>query len=196
MTIRRNFQDIKRLFFPRWDRQGRWQVSTRSRRTVHGHCDSERRVIEIVFQHADADERDKLIIHEICHDVADLGHGKKWQARMEQAAKRAEALGRHRLAQLLREEIVGYQQAPTSLEAAYNDIRDAISANPNLTFPQIKRWLAQEYGLLLSEVCNKFRRAAKVFQEVKREAQEHRALREAWLKSRAQTTADKQLGAR
>jgi hypothetical protein len=34
MTIRQHFQDIERLFFPRWDRQDLWRISTRSRRTV------------------------------------------------------------------------------------------------------------------------------------------------------------------
>src|SRR5262249_25280722 len=158
MSVRKHFLQIKQLFFPRWDRQGRWRVSTRSKRRVHGHCDLERRVIEIVVQHSDHDERDRLIIHEVCHAVAEMNHGKKWQDRMEKAAKKADALGRQRLAQLLREEIVGYQQAPTSLEVVYNAIRDALTDCPDATFPQIKRWLANQHGLLLPEVCKTFRR--------------------------------------
>jgi hypothetical protein len=152
---------------------------------VHGHCDPERRVIEIVVQHSDPDERDKLIIHEISHAVADMGHGKKWQDRMEKAAKRADALGRHRLATFLREEIDGYQQAPKSLEVVYNEIRDALIDRPDATFPEIKRWLAHQYGLLLPEVCKKFRRARKVYEEAKRDAQEGRAFKEALLKRRS-----------
>lgn len=65
--IRQHFLGINRLFFPRWDRQNIWRISTRSRRKVHGRCDPERRVIEIVVQHSDPDEQDKLLIHEICH---------------------------------------------------------------------------------------------------------------------------------
>ena len=83
MNLQRHFREIKHLFFPRWDRQDTWRVSSRSRRKVHGHCDPERRVIEIVIQHSDPDERDKLFIHEICHAVAEMSHGKKWQDRME-----------------------------------------------------------------------------------------------------------------
>lgn len=196
MTVRHHFQDIKRLFFRRWDRQDLWRVSTRSRRTVHGRCDPERRLIEIAVQHTDPDERDKLIIHEICHAVAEMSHGKKWQDRMEKAAESADALGRHRLALLLREEIAAYQQAPTSLEVAYNQIRDALIDCPEATFPQIKRWLADQYGLLVSEVCKTFRRAEKVFQEAKRDAQEEQALREGWLKSRSQPDADEHHGMR
>jgi hypothetical protein len=55
-----------------------------------------------------------------------------------------------------------------------------------VAFPQIKRWLANEYGLLVSEVCKTFRRAEKVFQEAKRDVEEERALKVAWLKSRSQ----------
>lgn len=151
MTIRQQFLHIKRQFFPRWDRHDLWRVSACSRRRVHGNCDSQRRVIEIVTQHSDPDERDKLFIHEICHAVADMGHGKKWLGRMEQAASRADTLGRHRLAKLLREEVVAYQEAVGKPEHAYNEIRDALTDNPNLSFAQIKRWLADQYGLLVSE---------------------------------------------
>lgn len=178
MNLTRHFQEIKDLFFSRWDRQDLWRVSSRSRRKVHGHCDPERKVIEIVVQHADPDERDRLFIHEASHAVAEMSHGKKWQQRMEKAARRAEELGRQRLAQLLREEIAGYQQSSIGLEHGYDQIRDALNEHPDLTFSQIKRWLADEFGLLVSEVATSFKRATKVFQEAKREAQEHRAMKE------------------
>jgi hypothetical protein len=88
--MRKHFLAIKRLFFPRWDPTNLWRISQRSRRNVHGFCDRDRRVIEIAIPHSDPDERDRLLIHEICHAVADMGHGKKWQARMEQAARLAD----------------------------------------------------------------------------------------------------------
>jgi hypothetical protein len=183
MNLQRHFQEIKKVFFSRWDRQDLWRVSSRSRRKVHGHCDPERRVIEIVIQHSDPDERDKLFIHEVCHAVAEMSHGKKWQDRMEKAARRADELGRQRLAQLIRQEIVGYQQAGTELENAYNEIRDALTMNPDLTFSQIARWLADQYGLLVSEVATSFRRAKKVFQEAKREALEEREMKRKFMES-------------
>jgi hypothetical protein len=147
-------------------------------------------VIEIVSQHGDPDERDKLLIHEICHAVVDTGHGKKWLDRMEKAAKRADALGRSRLAEMLREEVVAYLEADGKPEQVYNEIRDALADNSSLTFLQIKRWLAGQYGLLVSEVCKMFRRAEKVFQEAKRDALEQRALREARLGRQEQTAKE------
>jgi uncharacterized membrane-anchored protein YjiN (DUF445 family) len=183
MNLQRHFQEIKKVFFPRWDRQDLWRVSSRSRRKVHGHCDPDLKVIEIVIQHSDPDERDKLIVHEICHAVAEMSHGKKWQDRMEKAARKADELGRGRLASLLREEIIGYQQSGSELEHAYNQIRDALNENPDLTFRQIARWLADQYGLLVSEVATSFRRAKKVFQEAKREALEEREMKRALIES-------------
>jgi hypothetical protein len=180
--IRQHFLVIKRQFFPRWDRDNRWRVSTRSKRRVHGYCDTERRVIEIVFQFSDPDERDKILIHETCHAVADVGHGKKWQDRIEIAAKRADELGRHRLAQILRQEIADYQDGWRPVDEAYGIIREWLTCNPDLTLSQVKRSLADQYGMLVSEVGKKLRRTEKVFREAKREALEERALREAWLK--------------
>lgn len=42
-----------------------------SRRPVHGRCDPERKLIEIVVQHANPEKRDKHKIHEICHATVD-----------------------------------------------------------------------------------------------------------------------------
>lgn len=185
MNIRKHFLEIKRQFFPRWDREHCWRISTRSRRKVHGFCDSARRVIEIVVQHADLDDRDNLLIHEICHAVAKGGHGKVWQRRMEKAAKRAEEVGRVRLAELLRQEVVNYQEEAEGREQAYQTVQDWMIYEPDRTLTQAKRSLADLYGLLVSEVSTSFKRIDKVYREAKREALEERALKAAWLKDKS-----------
>jgi hypothetical protein len=182
MTLRQHFLEIKSLFFPRWDRDNLWRISTKSRRNVHGHCDRERRVIAIVIQHSDPDERDSLLIHEICHAAANGSHGKVWQRRMEKAAKRADELGRNVLAKLLRKVIVNYQEFAEGREQAYQTIQDWLNAEPDLTLAQAKRSLADLTGLLVSEISTKLRRVEKVFSEAKREAQEARAMKAMWLK--------------
>lgn len=186
MSIQHDFREIKRLFFPRWDRENRWKLRIGSRRNVFGHCDVERQVIEIAVQYEAPDERDRLLIHEISHAAADSGHGKKWQARIEKAARRAEELGRHRLAELLREEIVNYQQAGEGLEQAYQTIQDWVTCEPDLTLAQVKRALANQYGLLLSEVCKILKRTEKVFREAKKEAMKARSLRQVWQREELQ----------
>lgn len=182
MTIHQQFQQIKRLFFPCWDRQNVWRISTRSRRNVHGYCDVKRRVIEIVVQHADQDYQDKLMIHEICHAVAAGGHGKVWQRRMEKAVTKADQLGRTRLAELLRQEIVDYQEVAVGVAQAYQTVEDWIAHKPDLMLVQVKWSLADEYGLLMSEVGMTFKRIKKVYEAARREALEARAMRDAWLK--------------
>lgn len=180
MTLYRQFQQIKRLFFPRWDRQNQWRISTKSKRKVHGHCDPDRRVIEIVVQYADQDEMDRLLIHETCHAVAAGGHGKVWQDRMEKAAKKADEVGRKRLAEMLRQEIVEYQESAVGVADGYQTVQDWLTHNPDLTLAQVKRSLANEYGLLISEVSTTFRRIEKVYAAAKRDALEEREMKKVW----------------
>ena len=148
MKIESQFRDIKHLFFPRWDHDYRWRIGTKSRRRVLGHCDVKRQVIEIVVQHADPDKRDGLLIHEICHAVANRSHGRAWQCRMEMAARRADELGRDALAKLLRQEIADYQDAAEMTGEAYQTVQEWLAHQPDLTLAQAKRSLADLYGLL------------------------------------------------
>ena len=178
MNLAHHFLEIKKLYFPRWDREELWRISTRSKRNVQGHCDPVRRVIEIVIQHDDLDERDQLLIHEICHAVAGGGHGKTWQSRMEKAAHKADEIGRPRLGDLLREEIVNYRTMGVGIEEAYQSIRDWVAHEPDITLMQVKRSMANQYGLLVTEVGAKFRRTEMVYRDAKRDALESKALKQ------------------
>jgi len=62
----------------------------------------------MMVRHGDTDERDKLLIHEICHAVAHGGYGKVGQGRMERVVMRAGEIGRDRVAKLLRDDIFRY----------------------------------------------------------------------------------------
>lgn len=97
-----------------------------------------------------------------------------------EAAKRADELGRTRLAEMLRQEIVEYQESAVGVAEGYQTVQDWLTHNPDLTLAQVKRSLANEYGLLASEVGTKFRRIEKVYAAAKRDALEARALKAAW----------------
>lgn len=129
-------------------------------------------MIEIVLQYAGQDEMDRLLIHEICHAVASGGHGKVWQGRMDKAARRADELGRTRLAEMLRQEIVEYQESAVGLAEGYQTVQDWLTHNPDLTLAQVKRSLAKEYRLLTCEVSTTFKRIEMVYAAAKREALE------------------------
>ena len=90
---------------------------------AHGHCDVERRLIEILFVSEDDDALDMLLIHDISHAVASLGHGKTWHPLLALAAATARKLGRVRLAELLDTEIDNYQNRGEGLPEIYAEVR-------------------------------------------------------------------------
>ena len=169
VQITKHLREVKALFFPRWDRQNLWRVNTRSRRTGHGYCDQERRVVEIMDPAPDEpDERDMLLIHEVCHAVTRGSHGNEWQSRMKRAAERAEELGRDRLAKLLCTEVMNSQEAPKGVKQMYSTIEDWLTEKPDLTLAQMKSAVAKHYGLRVSEVYKRMPRFKKVFQQAKK----------------------------
>ena len=88
---------VSAIFFPRWNRSGRWAVreGTRAEYTREsGYCDADRHEI-LVSPAVVAEGGAELLatlIHEICHAAAALHHGRRFQARMMQAAARARDL--------------------------------------------------------------------------------------------------------
>jgi hypothetical protein len=176
MNPRQHVRQTKHLFFPRWDRDGHWRIQTWSRRILDGRCDRKKRVIETakrVFEHADPDRIDLVLIHEFCHAVYG-GDGKVWQGRMKKASERAQELGRNELAKLLLAEIVAVQQSPSSSiqrKQFYEDIQNYVLDHPNCTLPQvITLFLADRYGLHKSEVRKIYPRTERVFREAKLDA--------------------------
>jgi hypothetical protein len=187
--LQQHWRDILAAFFPRWKAASEWLCTTRTRRTGDGHCDPERRIIEIRVVFEDDDALDCLLIHESAHAVASLSHDKRWQRRIARAAARARNLGRTRLAELLDEEIVHYQEKRQPISVAYQEVQDAVFDNPDLTLAQIKRRLARTYGLLVREVGKSFPRLVKVYDKARqegREFQKHQAAGRERLKKAAQ----------
>lgn len=172
--LQQHWQAILAAYFPRWRAGSQWRCTTRTRRTAHGHCNRERQVIEIGFVSEDDDALDLLLVHEIAHAVTSGSHGKVWQRRIALAAVAARKLGRTRLAELLDQEIVNYQDRGEPVEVGYDEVCDALMLNPDLTLVQIKRWLAREYGLLLKEVGKVFPRLDRVYKTARKDALEMR----------------------
>ena len=137
--MKQEFHKVRQQFFPRWDRAGRWRLrQVADLDGSQGECCPEDHTIRITHL-PDGDEGTVLLIHEIGHAVANGGHGKLWQARMEQAAVIAEDAGRNELAGLLREEIAGYNDplARVSAGFVYQEIGDAVADNPDANFVQV-----------------------------------------------------------
>lgn len=173
--LQQHWRSVLAAFFPRWRAAGQWRCTTRTRRpSIHGHCDPERKLIEIRVVSEDDDKLDLLLIHELAHAVTPLGHGVRWQRRIAVAAAQARKLGRTRLAELLDEEILSYRERGEPVAVAYDSVQNALLTNPDLTLGQIKRWLAREYGLLLKEVSQIFPRLDRVYKKARKDALEMR----------------------
>jgi hypothetical protein len=116
VRLRREFDEIRRQFFPRWVQGGHWRVTfgyRSSERDALGHCDLATKTIFVApFLRNQPAARRHTLVHEVCHAVAGLGHGEKFCRRLRGAARRAEALGDLGLAWRLSEEAGQYEEAP------------------------------------------------------------------------------------
>ena len=176
--LQRHWRAVLAVYFPRWKAGRSWRCTSRTRRTAHGHCDCERRLVEIGVTSEDDDALDLFLIHEVAHAVASLGHGVTWRRRIACAAATARKVGRARLAELLDEEIANYRDRGEPVSVAYGEVENALHDNPDLTLAQIRRWLAGLYGLRLDEVGKVFRRLRRVYKEARTEALENRKVRQ------------------
>jgi hypothetical protein len=181
-TINDELRDVRQQFFPRWDRAGRWRVRQFTDLDgAQGRCCREDRTIRVTP--LQGEEGVALLIHEIAHAVATDGHGRKWQARMEQAAVTADQLGRSELAGLLRKETAGYNDPLAKVTAAgvYGEITDAVVENPGVTFWQVIDCVRRDYGCSRKEFLKHFRRAKVVFDREREDAEEAAKARAAWM---------------
>lgn len=184
--LKQEFQTVRQQFFPRWDRASRWRIrQVADLNGAHGRAYPETRTIRITHL-SEGDEAAVLLIHEIAHAVGNWGHGKKWQARMEQAAMAAEKLGRTELAGLLRKEINGYRDPVIRVTAGlvYQEIADAAAETPELTFLQVIDCLRRDYGFSRKEFLSRFRRARTIFDREKRDEAVRAKARAKWLATR------------
>jgi hypothetical protein len=184
--LKQEFHTIRQEFFPRWDRAKRWRIRrVADLNGANGQAHPDTRTIRITHL-PEGDEGTLLLIHEIAHAVGNWGHGKKWQARIEQAAKAAEKMGRTELAGLLRKEIAGYRDpvARVTARLAYQEIADAAAEAPDATFLQVVDCLRRDYGLSRREFLSRFRRARAVFDREKRDEEERARSRAKWMGAR------------
>ena len=150
------FQRARLQFFPRWRAGACWSVRAYSRPGTDGsYCDSDRRTIYCVGHWT------PTLIHEICHAVAEAGHGKKWDARMRMAADDATRLGDAALAGHLRDEADFYKDTPNTTAAdVYRSLEDAVT--DGLDSEDAVRAVARDIGLQPRELVTKYKRASHV----------------------------------
>jgi hypothetical protein len=166
-AIHTAFDEIRRLFFPRWDRNGAWRLEVSEELLCFGCCDFEKKTITIRPLPA-GDGLRLLLAHEICHDCAGRSHGKKWRGRMLMAAAAAAAAGRHDLARMLADEAAAAGAAGANIRAGsvYEAIRSCAADYPTASFDEIKGLVCRRLGLCTEEFEKTYRRARRVFEEI------------------------------
>lgn len=169
------FQNIKRLFFPRWDQGDEWTLEEHD--DLHG-ADACCRIAEKKIQICSSEETlvqlEVLLLHEICHAVTNGRHGKLWSKRMEKAAVRAEQLDKHYLAAAINSEIQDHRTRYQACSAPlfYGIVRDLVFLNyPGHTQEEILSAAGRAIGLSHEEVVANYPRAPRVVCSAQREAE-------------------------
>ena len=109
-SLEREFISIKKLFFPRWDKENLWGVSgSLGTGSGHicpdGHCGFENRTIHVLTTEED---HQWMLVHLICHAVTENNHRVHWQERMKSAELQARQSSMIRLADALKEDFKRY----------------------------------------------------------------------------------------
>lgn len=169
-------EEIRRGYFPRWDRDRRWTFhigTPPGRPRPRGWCEPGTREIWV----KDPSDR-HVVIHEIVHAVAGRGHGVKFQRRLRKAADTAEKRGEHSLAASLRKE--ADLLAETPVEDVYGQLEHAVmevmlgSHQDAPDYDGLIRYLSLDLGLLPHEFRRYYPRGRRVYDAAVAQAIEYR----------------------
>ena len=149
--MRHVFNEIVRLYFPRWRDSRNWKVrrgsyapGSQSGRDCS--CQSHLKAIYMDKVAEDDPEFIAILIHEICHAITTSTHNSKWLKRMKLAEERASALGDKTVfAQLEKQlqEIESAQNCETR-KYLYERAQEIMMDCPNYSLSKLKRALANE----------------------------------------------------
>lgn len=151
--LQRAFRAVRKDFFPRWDRERRWRARASGLAaglfsTTAGTCDRRTQLIRVAKEAADKgdDELNAILIHEICHAIIPGGHGRRFLDRMLKAAAKADALGKHRLAELLRDDVAIHQGHADAFTNLAEEMFRYLVANPRASGADLLSHLFQNRG--------------------------------------------------
>jgi hypothetical protein len=177
-NLKTEFDRVRRMLFPRWDREKNWRVRRDWRLPSNGYCDEKKKIITVKRLDDPQWSRywalDAILAHEICHALTRSGHGRAWQARMLIAAAAAGKSGAARLAKQIREDVAETRekisrQPRSESQAAYDFVRECLDEPGLDTWPKVLRALVDEFCLRPKEIRRRFPRARRVWDAERRE---------------------------
>lgn len=162
--LKESFEYVRKEYFSRWDKGGKWRIRKNTNLGCNGLCDKEKMVISINTNMFPPEDLLLVIIHEICHGSTGGNHGKSWQKRMLWVSKTVKQKGDPFLVKKIVENIEGYKNAPNPYEEVYGIIEDWLIDNPELTYDQLIKGLQRDYGgATKKDWERKYKRLRKVF---------------------------------
>jgi hypothetical protein len=173
--MRQTFDEIRRTYFPRWDRRRRWSfhvgIAPGMRRGSF--CDTRAKAIYISPDDAESPGARASIIHEITHAVGHLEHDPPFQHRLGRAADRAAELGDTGLASQIRDDIeVCRRIAPRpTAEEVYALVREVVVIEQIHEYERVLDLVSDRYASTPEEFEKYHPRTRKVFEKALREAE-------------------------
>jgi len=162
----RVFDYVRKTYFPRWDRKKAWKLQVlEDVDGAEGRCISDSKTIKI--RYTTESRLRPLLIHEIAHAAASVGHDKKWQARMDKAAKKAETVGEIELSLEIRKEIESCKDPENPRPTAaiiYQQIEDTVrDSAAALPFDPVMDYVRRLYGMCRPDFLKRYKRCHRVF---------------------------------
>ena len=158
--LEQEYQNIRKLFFHRWDREGLWKVSSNLPEDGKvssglGYCDPDNKIIHVM---TDSESYSLTLVHEICHAVTTQSHEKKWFQRMMKANVVADQLGNNQLATEIREDVDMFDEdSRKKADDIESRFYDAAFESPDLDFESILRGVASsDYGITNEELLRRW----------------------------------------
>lgn len=165
MEIEHLFHRVKRLYFPRWDRENKWHIVKNSRFSWDAGCDSDTKTIYI-REYATI----SLVAHEISHALFP-NHGKQWQARLLKVAEQSRSSGRRKLAYNIIDDVHSYQLEGIRITVALvrKDIIDAMQQKPGTTFKEVINLVAESWFIGPKELLSRYKNLRLTYDQAKQQ---------------------------
>ena len=106
-----------------------------------------------------------MLVHEICHAVAGLGHGRKFCERVRKAARDANSAGERKLSELLESEADSYEETHSvTASEVYGIVESCVSGvGGSVSYLRIIQHLSSELGLTQEELEGRYKRLHRVY---------------------------------
>ncbi len=193
-------QQIRTVFFPRWDAKREWCIveaegdDLQFYGGVHGRCEYKKKTITInwaVLARQSIDENRLLLIHEIAHAAVGGGHGKKWRSRMERAAQKAQSIGMHQLGTLVSNEVKIYREGDHRhiSEIVYEMIVNAVNdSERHIKFEDLFEWVSWQVAVVPDQLLKICKQARASYDKAVREKERVAKLKEAFISKLSEPT--------